>query len=434
MTQLIQGQSGIEPSLSSDRYSRSSQLLERIISRYVRGKSLEALDGVRKSANPPGPPRNGKPLQAYLHVPFCEELCGYCTFYRERFEKALAHRYFAALREEIAMYRERGYTFDRIYFGGGTPTVLPEELVRTIALVRSLWNPAVISVETHPDHLTEPLYALLEEEGVNRLSVGVQSFQEVVLRGLARNQHIGGDETRERLTRSIARFKTVNVDMIFSVFGQTTAMLKKDILAIRELLPDQVTFYPLMAPASDSRPDVPPRKFYDLIVDGLSDLYRISSGWSFSLNGKSHIDEYITECEDYSGLGAGSFGYVGGVFYANTFSISEYIRQIGERQFPVIVRKRFLRTERMRYHFLTRLFGGHVDPKEAVRKFGYLPLLKLWKELLMMAAAGGMRPTGRLTKRGRFLSMLMMKEFMSAVSEFRESCRAISIANDGTRG
>jgi menaquinone C8-methyltransferase len=405
-------------------------MLEKIVSRYVYSKSLEALDGLKRSALPPMPPRGGKPLQVYLHVPFCEELCGYCTFNRQRFEKALAHRYFAALREEIAMYRERGYTFDRLYIGGGTPTVLPEELVRTIALVRSLWNPDVISVETHPDHLTEPLCALIEEAGVNRLSVGVQSFQETVLRGLARrNQHIDGDETRNRLTRSIARFKTVNVDMIYRVPGQTTAMLKKDILAIRELLPDQVTFYPLMAHASDSPPDVPPRKVYALIVDGLSDLYHISSGWTFSLNGKSSLDEYIVEREDYSGLGAGSFGYIDGVFYANTFSIPEYIRLIGEREFPVIVRKRFLRTERMRYHFLMKLFGGHIDPKEAVRKFGFLPLVQLWKELLMMAAVGGMRPAGRffrLTERGHYLSMLLMREFMSAVSEFRESCRAIT--------
>lgn len=409
-------------------------MLERIVSRYVYGKSLEALDGVKRSAKPPMPPRSGKPLQVYLHVPFCEELCGYCTFNRERFEKDLAHRYFAALREEIAMYRERGYAFDRVYIGGGTPTVLPEELVRTITLVRSLWNPVVISVETHPDHLTEPLCALIEEAGVNRLSVGVQSFQESVLRGLARNnQHIDGDETRARLTRSIARFKTVNVDMIYRVPGQTTAMLKKDILAIRELLPDQVTFYPLMSPASDSRPDMPPRTVYALIVDGLADLYHISSGWSFSLNGKSPLDEYITECEDYSGLGAGSFGYIDGVFYANTFSIPEYIRLIEKREFPVIVRKRFLRTERMRYHLLMKLFGGHIDPKEAVRRFGFLPLVPLWKELLMMAAVGGMRPAGRffrLTERGRYLSMLLMKEFFSAVSEFRESCRAITITNE----
>jgi hypothetical protein len=84
-----------------------------------------------------------------------------------------------------------------------------------------------------------------------------------------------------------------------------------------------------------------------------------------------------------------------------------------------------------------RLFGGHIEPAEAVRKFGFFSLLQLWKELLMMAAAGGIRPSGRslfLSERGRFLSMLMMKEFMSAVGAFRESCRAISIANEGSSG
>ena len=221
-------------------------MLERMVLRYVFDKSLGAFRGVRRSATPPLPPADRKPL-LYLHVPFCEELCGYCTFYRERFEKTLARRYFATLRDEIEMYRERGYVFANLSIGGGTPTVLPGELARTIGLVRSLWNPAVISVETHPDHLTDALVDHLQEAGVNRLSVGVQSFQEAVLRSLARHaQRIDGDESRQRLARTIGRFKTVNIDMMFDVPGQTAAALEKDIEAVKELLPDQVTFYPLM--------------------------------------------------------------------------------------------------------------------------------------------------------------------------------------------
>jgi len=407
-------------------------MLERIVPRYVYRKSLEALGEVKRSSRPPHPPPGGSPLQVYLHFPFCEDLCGYCTFNRQRFEKTLAQRYSAALRKEIAMYRERGYAFDRMYVGGGTPTVLPEELVRTIALVRSLWHPRVTSVETHPDHLNEPVCALLEEAGVNRLSIGVQSFQEGVLRSLARKDTgIDGGEIRRRIERSMARFKTVNVDMIFGVPGQTAAVLKKDILAIKEVLPHQVTFYPLMGPKA--RPDLPSRELYALIVDGLSGLYRPSSGWGFSLAGTSTLDEYITEREDYAGLGAGSFGYVDGTFYANSFSVPDYVRLIEERQFPVIVSKRFSRPQRSRYHLLVRFFGGRVDTGEVVRKFGFFAALRLWKELMMMSGAGGIFLEGRAllpTERGRFLSMLMMKAFMSAVSEFRRSCRAISRAKE----
>jgi coproporphyrinogen III oxidase-like Fe-S oxidoreductase len=170
---------------------------------------------------------------------------------------------------------------------------------------------------------------------------------------------------------------------------------------------------------------------YELIVDGLSDLYRMSSCWSFSRADESTIDEYITQTDDYAGLGSGSFGYIDGLFYANTFSIPEYIRAVGRGEFPIIVSKRFSLGERIRYNSLMSLFNGRVDPADAARRFGVLSLLHLWREVPLMAVAGGMRPAGRflrLTERGRFLSMLMMKEFFSAVSEFREVCRSLSIA------
>jgi coproporphyrinogen III oxidase-like Fe-S oxidoreductase len=409
-------------------------MIERIASRYVYRKCRKALDDVRRSASPPTPPPGENPLQVYLHVPFCEELCGFCAFNRQRFEKALAQRYFAALRKEIAMYRDKGCTFDRVYVGGGTPTVLPEELASTIALIRSQSLPFVISVETHPDHLNEHVCTLLEESRVNRLSIGVQSFQEGVLSTLARHKkRIDGDQTRERLTRSIARFKTVNVDMIFGVPGQTLAQVNEDIRAIKELLPHQVTFYPLMTPVF--RPNVPSRELYARIVDGLSDVYRFSSGWSFSLNGTNPPEEYIAGCGDFVGLGAGSFGFVDGAFYANSFSVPEYVRLIEERKFPVLARKRFRPAERMRYHLLMGLYAGRIDLKDAIRKFGFFAFLQLWKELLVVAGAGGISLTGRSfahTQRSRFLSARMMKAFMSAVSEFREICRALSIPVEGS--
>jgi coproporphyrinogen III oxidase-like Fe-S oxidoreductase len=367
----------------------------------------------------------------YLHVPFCEELCGFCSFNRNRFEEGIARRYFGALRTEIAIYHSMGCKVVSLYVGGGTPTVLPGELVQTIGLVRSLWNPSVISVETHPDHLTEETCARMEEAGVNRLSVGVQSFQEPVLRALdRRNQHIGPEEIRARIGRSIQRFRTVNVDLIYGVPGQTIDSLKKDILVINGLLPHQVTFYPLMGPSPPHGPSgVPPRRSYALIRGELSDRYRPSSGWSFSLAEGGAIDEYITDSEDYAGLGAGSFGYLDGRFYANTFSITSYLRDIDARKLPIIISRPLRRGERIRYYSLMSLFNGHFDLRDVVRRFGFFPLLPLWRELVMVAAAGGIgtaAATISLTGKGRYFSMLMMRAFFSAVAEFRELCRQIS--------
>ncbi|TFG60998.1 MAG: hypothetical protein E4H36_11125, partial [Spirochaetales bacterium] len=108
----------------------------------------------------------------YLHVPFCETLCPYCSFNRIPFDPGLAARYFQSLRTEIAMYKDLGYTFDSLYIGGGTPTILPEELGRTVETVRKYWDIRQASGETNPNHLTPAITGRLKGVGINRLSVG----------------------------------------------------------------------------------------------------------------------------------------------------------------------------------------------------------------------------------------------------------------------
>ena len=75
----------------------------------------------------------------YIHIPFCEELCPYCSFHRITFEETLTRKYFKALRREIKIYHEKGYKFKGIYVGGGTPTVLIDELAETLNLAREIF-------------------------------------------------------------------------------------------------------------------------------------------------------------------------------------------------------------------------------------------------------------------------------------------------------
>jgi coproporphyrinogen III oxidase-like Fe-S oxidoreductase len=82
------------------------------------------------------PPADPRPRLLYLHIPFCERLCPYCSFNRVTFKEELCRAYFRALRKELLLYWERGYDFGAIYAGGGTPTVLIDELEETIALAR----------------------------------------------------------------------------------------------------------------------------------------------------------------------------------------------------------------------------------------------------------------------------------------------------------
>ena len=151
-------------------------MINQIITRESRKQFARAMN-FERGAEPDMPAvTDDKPRLLYIHIPFCEELCPYCSFHRIRLDEALAKNYHAALRCEMALYRRKGYRFSGIYVGGGTPTVLIEELAETLRLAGELFPVTSVSVETNPNHLTDHNISVLKQAGVNRLSVGVQTF------------------------------------------------------------------------------------------------------------------------------------------------------------------------------------------------------------------------------------------------------------------
>ena len=203
---------------------------------------------------PPRPRKDTKYL-LYVHVPFCEELCPYCSFNRFPLDKDLARKYFNALLREIEMYHEIGFDFSSVYVGGGTPTVLPREVGGLLEELRKKFSIKEISLETNPNHLTDEIVTILKDGGVNRLSVGVQSFQDDLLKQMERYHKYGsGIQIQERLVKYAGTFDTLNVDMIFNFPTQTELMLERDLEVIKNIEADQVTFYPLMVS------DITPRR------------------------------------------------------------------------------------------------------------------------------------------------------------------------------
>ena len=389
----------------------------------------------------PSPSAVARPLQLYVHVPFCESLCPFCSFHRVQFREDKAAPYFQALRQEIRCYHARGFGFTDVYVGGGTPTIAPEELGVTLALIRSLWPDRTISVETNPNHLREPLLAALAAAGVGRLSVGVQSFDDGLLRQMQRFDAYGsGAQIRERLSAARGRFATLNVDMIFNLPNQTSAMLERDLATLLELDVDQVSFYPLMT-ASSARHRMdrtlgrvdPGRRheFYQRILAALRPHYRASSAWCFTraaqaAAGASLIDEYIVDHDEFVGVGSGAFSYLDGCLYATTFSLNQYRRLIAAGGSAVTQSKRLTLKERMRYDFLVRLFGLSLPYADVARRYGPAFWLRMAPELAAMQALGALRFRRRgieLTDTGMYCWLLMMAEFFNAVNEFRDQMR-----------
>lgn len=411
------------------------QLIETFMGRYLRYLNRRYLTFAQYSGELPV----GRPDREYLlyvHIPFCEELCPYCSFNRYRFQPDRARRYFAALKKEIDLVGKRGFNCTGVYVGGGTPTVLPDELAAVLNRIRDHFPVREISVETNPNHLTDRIVETLRDAGVNRLSVGVQSFDDDLLKAMERYHKYGsGDDIRARLRQYQGVFDTLNVDMIFNFPQQSEASLRRDLEIINDLPADQVTFYPLMASTATEKimartlgkVDYGREKaYYAIIYDGLKKAYRAGSAWCFSRR-ESMIDEYIVDYDEYLGLGSGAFSYLGGRILANTFAIPEYCRKLEEGQPALAFSKEFSLLERMRYDFMIKLFGTRLDIRALRRRYGSLFFKALWPELTLFKCLGALEDDGRtltLTRRGYYYWVIMMREFFIGVNNFRDICRS----------
>ena len=367
----------------------------------------------------------------YIHIPFCNELCPYCSFVRVKFDKSLALKYFAALKKEIALYHEQGFRFDSIYVGGGTPTVMPEKLAEVIEYARSLWDIKQLSVETNPNHLTDDILGILKSAGVNRLSVGVQSFSNEILESVDRLKKYGsGEDIAERLSSIAGMFDTLNADMIFNFANQSDEMLMQDIETLSKISVDQVTWYPLMVSKGqknelfekcgkvDYRRE---KQLYKLIVENLGQVYKQQSVWCFARQ-KGAIDEYIIDHDEYAAVGASSWGYIDGTMYSNTFSIPKYIELLENGKHPVVMYRKFSQLERMRYDLLIGMLEDNLSAQSLKKKYGGRFWIGLGAELAFLIAVGAMRYHGKkfhLTARGRYYCLMLMRNLFEITGDHR---------------
>jgi len=413
-------------------------LINQIITRIAKNQFAQALK-FEEGPVPSLPPCTDKKQRLlYIHIPFCEELCPYCSFHRVRFDEKPARRYFRALCREIQLYREKNYSFTGIYTGGGTPTVLIDELAGMLQYARENFPIRQISVETNPNHLTPENIAILQQAGVNRLSVGVQTFNDDLLKKIGRLEKYGsGEVIAEKLAGIQGSFDTVNADMIFNFPTQTPELLDADLNILLKLKMQQITFYPLMVSSItqglmdrtigmvDFHRE---KKLYQKIARRLYDDYDYSSAWCFSRKSskKAMIDEYVVDYDEYAGLGSGAIGFFRGTCYANTFDINQYIASLEQNIVPLMASRSFNLHDQMSYDFLMRLFSTKINVNELEKKYDGKFLRSLWKELIAFTLAGSFRylsPELHLTPRGRYFWVIMMREFFIAVNNFREYCR-----------
>ena len=286
------------------------------------------------------PNQDSSPRSVYIHVPFCLHRCGYCDFTLVAGRDELIPAYLGALKNELAT-QDCGIEVDTIFIGGGTPTHLDknqlEQLLQLVTSHFSLHSEGEFSVEANPDGLGPDRFEVLQQFGVNRLSLGVQAFDDVVLKKLER-QH-----TREEAVSCVQQasewFSSVAVDLIFGVPGQSLQQWQQSLSTTTELHVQHVSTYGLtyekgtqfyarlrrghLSPTDDEAE----REMYATAIDHLTvqglEHYEVSN---FAKPGR-HSRHNMTywNADEYFGFGPGAARYVNGVRSTNSRNVTQWI-------------------------------------------------------------------------------------------------------------
>ena len=303
--------------------------------------------------------RNNKILKSadetaglYVHVPFCKTKCPYCDFYSVT-DTTLAESWLCAIREEMSLYRNNFGAFDTLYIGGGTPTVLNDTSL--ISLFEELHNQfsfapdTEITVEANPDDITARKLNLLKSLGVNRLSIGVQSFDDEELRFLKRRHTASGAVKALDLICS-SGFSNVGIDLMYGLPGQTLESWVSTLQKALTFHPTHLSCYQLTIEKTTP--------FGKMLGDGSLQNCAEEEGRKFFLatskfleeNGFVHyeISNFARENEfrsrhnlkywrhnPYLGLGPGAHSFQNGVRWWNVRSIEEYCNNLQKGLRPV---------------------------------------------------------------------------------------------------
>ena len=366
----------------------------------------------------------------YIHIPFCETFCPYCSFHKFKYDKAKAEKYFISLRQEMKKVKKEGFKFDSLYVGGGTTLIHEEELLKTLKLAKRLFGIEDISCESDPNHIAPETIKKFEGY-IKRLSIGVQSFDDGILKKVARFDKFGSaEQIKEKISAIKGMVPMINIDLIFNFPGQTKKMLLKDLESGKNLGIEQVTTYPLMSTdltlksitkAFDAKSNSNEHSFYKIIQEKFCD-YSSSNAWSFSKEVSDMSDEYLAKHNEYVGVGSGAFSFLDGNLYVNAYDLDEYASLVAKQPHAIVASSSFKSKQRIQYQFLTWLFNGTIDINNFNETFSCNIHSILKQELYMLKTANAVEIKNDKiipTEFGKYLSLIMMKEFYSGMDMVR---------------
>lgn len=191
-----------------------------------------------------------EPLSFYLHIPFCNNKCHSCFYTKYNTQPSLTERYLDAIKKEITMYANQPYirqkTFHSGYFGGGTPTALSEkqlyDLLTHVNKSLTIEKDAGITMETTPREVTKGKIKIMLENGIKRISIGIQSLDDELLTRIGRN-HTAKEAKDAVCVLREEGVKAINVDLMYGLPGETMESWKSTINQLMEMQVDSVSLY-----------------------------------------------------------------------------------------------------------------------------------------------------------------------------------------------
>ena len=371
-----------------------------------------------------------KPTSAYVHIPFCTQICYYCDFSKVFIKNQPVDSYLEHLLEEFQSYDIQ--KLRTLYIGGGTPTALSASQLEVLlkGLTKNLDLSALeeLTIEANPGDLDADKIAVLENSAVNRVSLGVQTFDDKMLKKIGRS-HLEKDiyENIDRL--KLAGFDNISIDLIYALPGQTMEQVKENVAKAIGLDIPHMSLYSLILENHTvfmnrmRRGKLPLPKeeleaeMFEYIIAELERVgfehYEISN---FSKPGfESRHNLMYWDNAEYYGIGAGASGYVDGVRYKNHGPIRHYLSAVEEGN-ARITEEHLSQKEQMEEEmFLGLRKKSGVSMARFEEKFGR-SFDGLYGEIVKdLVQQGLMQIEGdrvRMTKRGLFLGDTVAERFI----------------------
>ncbi|MFO3716985.1 radical SAM family heme chaperone HemW [Anaerococcus sp. ENR1011] len=335
----------------------------------------------------------------YIHIPFCQKKCYYCDFCAYMNVEHRIDNYINNLIKEIKLYQEKlSCEIDSIYIGGGTPSYIDGKYIEKIRRVLDgfkIDNIKEFTIECNPNSISKDELLLYKDLGINRISLGVQSFDDKVLKAIGRN-HTADIAIKDiELIRSVG-FDNLSFDLMLNLPHQDYKSVKNDLEIVKRISPEHISWYSLILEEGsrfyaldkkgklDLMDDDKEIDIFNDLVDELGKIglhrYEVSN---FAKNGyQSYHNKKYWEGEGYIAFGMSASGYLSNYRYTNTRNFIHYNDKINKNVLPIDDYNYIDKNEREIEYIIFKLREtSGINLEEFKKKFGYNFLEKYKKEI-----------------------------------------------------